>query len=546
MRSLTSVSSHLDNPNKGTDMTLTLNDPLPSDDHHENTRLAGRTIPNATPVPLRRQAKPHRDQAIDLLRFGCLVVVVILHSLMSAAVLGPGGAVEPTVALSNTAGFAAASWLFQIMPLFFIIGGYAGITGWRRTRARGGTWTDYLRARLRRLVVPVTVLIGLAGLGLSVAGELGVSPDLLAEASLRIGQPLWFLAVYVGLTALVPVAVHFHETAPRRSLASLAGAVIVVDSLVAVTGVTGLGYLNFLLVWPLVQQLGFFYADALDRPVNRPIAWFVLVAALLTLVGLVSAGVYSPNMLVNLNPPTGALVLLGVVQMCGLRLGHARLGRMLNAADETTSTSTGEAALDPRVLRAQIWDRVIAWGNRYGMHVYLWHMSIVIVLIGGLGALAQVVSLVPGASELVLPEIGSSWWWATRLPWLMIVMVLSGLVAMAAERIPLPSEQRFASAGRVIAEIAREVRGRETHEQGSAASHVDADGVAPAVSRAGADAVTPTLGHPRLRAAIAVGAAAAGISVALLVGIAPLIWTFVAFGLLLTSLTISAGLTPRR
>src|SRR5690606_28880983 len=176
--------------------------------------------------------------------------------------------------------------------------------------------------------------------------------------------------------------------APRRSLASLAGAVIVVDSLVAVTGVTGLGYLNFLLVWPLVQQLGFFYADALDRPVNRPIAWFVLVAALLTLVGLVSAGVYSPNMLVNLNPPTGALVLLGVVQMCGLRLGHARLGRMLNAADETTSTSTGEAALDPRVLRAQIWGRVIAWGNRYGMHVYLWHMSIVIVLIGGLGALA--------------------------------------------------------------------------------------------------------------------------------------------------------------
>lgn len=58
--------------------------------------------------------------------------------------------------------------------------------------------------------------------------------------------------------------------------------------------------------------------------------------------------------------------------------------------------------------------------------------------------------------------------------------------------------------------------------------------------------MTPTLGHPRLRAAIAVGAAAAGISVALLVGIAPLIWTFVAFSLLIASLTISAGLTPRR
>lgn len=509
-------------------MTLMLNDPAQPVESAvtppEPARPASGLPTAATP----QTSEPHRDLAIDLLRFGCLVVVVILHSMMSAAVLGPDGAVEPTVALSGTQGFTAASWLFQIMPLFFIIGGYAGITGWRRMRARGGTWADYLRARLRRLVVPVTVLIGLAGLGLSAAGELGVSADLLAEASLRIGQPLWFLAVYVGLTAVVPVAVHFHETAPRRSLAALAGAVIVVDSLVAVTGMTGLGCLNFLLVWPLVQQLGFFYADALDRPVRRPITWSVLVVALLALVGLVATGVYSPNMLVNLNPPTGALVLLGVVQMCGLRLGHARLGRMLNAAHETKSTSTGEAALDPRVLRAQIWGRVIAWGNRYGMHVYLCHMSIVIVLIGGLGALAQAVSLVPGASELVLPQIESSWWWATRLPWLIVVMVLSGLVAMAAERVPFPSEQRLASVGRTIAEFAREMRG-----QGSAAS------------RAVAEDVTPTVDRPQLRAAIAVGAATAGIAVALLVGIAPLIWTVVAFGLLIASLTVSAGLTSQ-
>ncbi|WP_262774059.1 acyltransferase family protein [Brevibacterium permense] len=516
-------------------MTLTLNDPLPSDDPHENTQLAASTAPNTPPASPGGQAetgqapaKPHRDRAIDLLRFGCLVVVVILHSMMSSAVLGPGGTVEPVVALSNTARFAAASWFFQIMPLFFVIGGYAGITGWRRTRARGGTWADYLRARLRRLVVPLAVLIGLAGLGLSAAGELGVSPDLLAEASLRIGQPLWFLAVYVGLTALVPVAVHVHETAPRRSLATLAGGFIVVDGLVAVTGMTGLGYLNFLFVWPLVQQLGFFYADALDRPVRRFLAWTVLAAALLALVGLVSAGVYSPNMLVNLNPPTGALVLLGVVQLCGMRLVHARLGRMLNAADEIEGSPTGETALDPRALRAQIWGRVITWGNRYGMHVYLWHMSIVIVLIGSLGALTQAVSFVPGASEFVLPEIGSSWWWATRLPWLIVVMVLSGLVAMAAERIPLPSEQRLASVGRTIVEHVREMLGH-----GSAGA------------RAGAGDIGPTVGRPRLRAAIAVGAATAGIAVALFVGIAPLAWTVAVFGLLITSLTVSAGLTAQ-
>ena len=97
------------------------------------------------------RARSRRDPAIDLVRFACLVVVVVLHSLMSAAVLGPDGSVVPTVALAHTTGFAVASWFFQIMPLFFVIGGCAGIISWRRIRAEGGSWGDYLRARLRQI-----------------------------------------------------------------------------------------------------------------------------------------------------------------------------------------------------------------------------------------------------------------------------------------------------------------------------------------------------------------------------------------------------------
>ncbi|WP_181274981.1 acyltransferase family protein [Brevibacterium oceani] len=502
-------------------------------------------------------ARPRRDPAIDLVRFACLIVVIVLHSMMSAAVLGPDGTVVPTVALSDTSGFAVASWFFQVMPLFFVIGGCAGIIAWRRTRARGGTWADYLRARVRRLVVPVTVLIALTGLGLSVASELGVAAGLLAEASRRIGQPLWFLAVYVGLTALVPLAVHFHERSPRRSLAVLAGAVIVVDGVVAATGVHGLGYLNFVLVWPLIQQLGFVYADALERPVRRLRTWVVLVTALLTVIGLVSAGVYSPNMLVNLNPPTGALVLLGAVQMCALRLVHARLNRMLTlngggGHDDDNAVSGGqsgttidEAAPGPRILRAQIWRWVIDWGNRFGMQVYLWHMSVVIVLIGGLGALAQTVSGIPavwglpGLVGFVLPDIGSGWWWASRLPWLLVVMGLSALVAMLAERIPFPSERGLAAAGRGIGRIICEMRGNA----GTAGVGTPRDaGLTPHVR-----AVTPEVRTltPQVRAAIAVAAATAGIAIALLVGIAPLIWTVLALALLMGSLVIAAGLGSR-
>jgi fucose 4-O-acetylase-like acetyltransferase len=531
-------------------MTLMLNDPAQPAGNAVAPPAGSAVAPPAgsavaPPAPVRRESAPalpaaattqiagsHRDPVIDLIRFGCLLVVVVLHALMSAAVLGPDGAVVPTVALSDTPGFAAASWLFQIMPLFFIIGGYAGITGWRRMRAQGGTWADYLRARLRRLIVPTAVLIVIAGIGLSAAADMGVPSDLIVEASRRIGQPLWFLAVYLGLSSLVPVAVHFHERAPRRSLAVLAGAVIVVDVLTAVTGLLGLGYLNFVFVWPLIQQLGFFFADHLDRPVHRSKVWSVLVAALLLLGGLVAAGVFSPNMLVNLNPPTGALVLLGVAQLCVLRLLYARLNRALSPAQRASGseTNTGitltEATPTFGVVPVQFWGRVIAWGNAFGMQVYLWHMSVVIVLIGALGWLAHTVASFPTGilldlpigpvAEFILPEVESEWWWATRLPWLLAVMGFSALVAMATRRIPFPSERQLAAADRRLMRPVRALSTRTTLRVRAL--------------------------RPQARAAAAIGAATCGIAVALLVGVAPMIWTVVAAGLLVGSLILSAGI----
>lgn len=478
---------------------------------------------------------PHRDGAIDLIRFGCLVVVVILHSLMSGAVLGADGEVVPTVALSGTVGFTVASWLYQIMPLFFFIGGYAAINGWRRTQATGGTWADYIRARLRRLVIPVAVLIGVAGVGLSIASELGVPTGLLAEASTRIGQPLWFLAVYVGLTSLVPLAVHFHERAPRRTIAALAGAVIVVDTFVALTGVTGLGYLNFLFVWPLIQQCGFFYADAIHRPVRVGFAWTTMVLALVALGVLVGVGVYSPNMLVNLNPPTGALVLLGVAQMCILRLSHARLNEIVSGGRQ----STGRA----RDYRARVWQRVISWGNTYGIQVYLWHMPIVIVLIGVLGFGAK---LVAGASfgddlpsaGILLPEIESPWWWLTRLSWLITVMVLTAMLATGMSKVPFPGEERLVRIGGFVAGMSREIAvGSQGHDIA-----VDRETAPRAIARR----MSHRLSNPVCWAGIAVGLAMGGIAIALLAGLAPLIWTLVAFMALMASLVLAAGLkTPR-
>ncbi len=466
------------------------------------------------------------------MRFGCLVVVVVLHAMMATAQLEPGGQVSPTVALTGTTGFTIASWGFQIMPLFFLIGGYAALQQWRRTQADGGTWADYLRVRLRRLVGPVAVLILAAGTGLAVASEFGVPAELLTEASRRIGQPLWFLAVYVGLTSLVPLAARFHDRSPRRTLLALATAVAVVDALAVVTGLSAIGYLNFLFVWPLVQQLGFLYSDLRQRPVRPGAVVAVLVAALAMLGWLVAGGVYSPDMLVNLNPPTGALFLLGVAQMCVLRLVHDRLGE----------------AIAGRTL----WAGVIEWGNRYGMHVYLWHLSAAIVLIGVLGAGAGLLAgmedtVGPWLGSLVLPEVDSPWWWLSRPVWVLAVVGLSMLLAIGMAKVDVPRQDRLVRWGHLLAEVVRSIAARAG--SACAAETVDTvtDDCAKRAVRDPADAAASD--HrpgrqfdQRTRALTAVGLDVLGIAVALLVGIAPLFWTVVSGAALSASLVLGAGL----
>lgn len=65
------------------------------------------------------------------------------------------------------------TWFVQIMPLFFIAGGYAAAASWKRTAATGGTPFTFVRARVQRLVPTALVMIGLLGSYSSAHGSLG-------------------------------------------------------------------------------------------------------------------------------------------------------------------------------------------------------------------------------------------------------------------------------------------------------------------------------------------------------------------------------------
>lgn len=380
----------------------------------------GRAVPTVPALPpfVSAPTTVRRDATIDAVRAACLLVVVLLHSLMVGVELDLDGGLRTSVALSGEPWFAPITWVLQIMPLFFIAGGFTALAQWRRVRADGATAATYVLGRVRRLAVPALLMILAVGAILSLAKGLGADPELLEEASLRIAQPLWFLAVYLGVTALVPVMVWLHERLPVVTIVALATGTVIIDLLHTRVGLP-VGYLNLLFVWPLMQQLGFLLSDGVCSTWSRRrlvMAASVQIALLLTLLGWG----WSPDMIENLNPPTIAIALLGAAQFFVLVLARPWLDQqMLGSTVRSLVQRVGGCA----------------------MTVYLWHMPLILALV-----------VAVWAGGWPLPEPHSAAWWITRIPWIAMISLSVGCFAVGFSSVEQRSLRMF---GRTVVVDAR-------------------------------------------------------------------------------------------
>lgn len=346
-----------------------------------------------------------RDTGIDLLRAICVIGVVVLHAVM-VGVTVVDGAPEFANASEGEAWIVPLSWVLQVMPLFFVIGGFAGLHSWRRLRERGGSAGDFVAARVHRLLRPAVVVIGVVGVLLAALAVAGVPADLVATAGYRYGQPLWFLAVFLLCQSLLPALASAHTRRPILSILLLVVGAGVVDLLRALTGIEGLGMLNLAFVWLSLQQLGFFLADGTVHRLSRRVRAAVGGVALVLLAAAFTGGLSSPDLIAHINPPTAALILVGVVQLSAVSLLRDRI--------EAFSRRPRCAALS-------------AFVNARTMTVYLWHMP---VLLG----MAGVSALIALSTGLALPEPSSAEWWLTRPLWLGAALILTAVVAVALAR----------------------------------------------------------------------------------------------------------------
>lgn len=350
-----------------------------------------------------RTAITARDSGIDLVRAASVLTVVAVHVLLCCVAVAHDD-VTISTAVEDEGWFMIASWGLQVLPIMFIVGGFAAARHWRARRAKGDDARAFATARAVRLLAPALPMIAVVAVALLVAGLAGMPAALVEAGGYWIGRPLWFLAVYLGASALVPVMLRMHEAAPVRTLATLVGGALAVDGLRALTGEPVVGAANLALVWLALQQLGFWLADGSIDRVSRRAATLVLAAVASAFVAITAAGGSTEMLLDHNNPPTSLLVVLGVGQLAALRLGRARLDRVVR---------------DARVAAA------VAWVSPRSMHVYLWHMP----------ALSLVVAagLVAG---LPMPEAGSPLWWLSRP--VMLVATLAVVLVGLAVRPPRP------------------------------------------------------------------------------------------------------------
>ena len=332
-----------------------------------------------------------RDRYADLIRVLAILVVVLGH-WVAAVIIVDDGEVEATQILVVEPWTRLATWIVQVMPLFFLVGGLVNAGSLRRARERGQSSSAWIQKRARRLLRPTLPLLLLWLPMGPVMAWLEVEPGLIELATEAAFVPLWFLVVYLLVIVLAPAAMWLHR---RAGVPLILGAVVLVGVVDALerAEVPVVGELNYLLVFGIAHQLGYLWAEGRlpTWPRSLHLVWGGLGAAVL-LVWLVDYPVSMVGLQAdadsNATPPTLALVALTMVQVGIVVSLRQRADRWLHG-------------------RPMVW-AVVAVIGAVIITVFLWHMTALIVV----ASLTHLAGWWPQVTEI------DAQWWLLRPVWL--------------------------------------------------------------------------------------------------------------------------------
>lgn len=393
--------------------------------------------PSIAAVP----AVTERNRYVDFLRVASIAVVVLGHWLM-AVIAWEGGRIVGGHLLAEAPRLQLLTWVFQVMPVFFIVGGYANAASWSSAERRGVGYGAWMRARAARLLRPTAVFVAVWTALALVVRLAPIDPELVQAGSRLVAVPLWFLAVYFLVIPAVPVMLTAHGRFGVWVPVVLTAAAAAVDLASWGFELPLIGWANFALVWLAVHQLGFLWRDGLLTERGQ-IPWLLAGGGLAALALLVWLGPYPLSMVgvegaarTNNAPPSVPLVALAVWQA----------GLMLLFEDR------GNAWL----ARERPWAAAVT-ANSMVMTVYLWHLTAL--------ALATLALFPTELWPRVAPL--SPVWWALRPLWVLVLALVlvplvllfwrverSTMVAGRTRPLPLGTMGALLGAGGVVAGLA--------------------------------------------------------------------------------------------
>jgi hypothetical protein len=331
-----------------------------------------------------------RNRVVDTWRVIALAVVVLGHWLSASVWIRPDGDVVIMNTLEWIPYAGWFTWVVQVMPIFFFVGGFANARALDHKRANRRTW---IVGRYRRLYTPAVPLI-LTWTGLALVLSPFINTNLIYAGVLNATIPVWFLAVYLALIAVAPFTYAWWNRSGWMSVATLAGIAIAIDVAHIGLDVPGIGWINYLFVWSFVHQLGYAWAtaDRSGRPPSARLGLGLSAAAIVALIALTTMGWYPVAMITipgggpnNITPPNMAVGILAIAQI-GIILASA-------------------GAIRRFASRAGSWRWVVATSGLL-MTIYLWHLtSLSLITAAGIFAFDGVFFSI---------EPGTAVWWLTR------------------------------------------------------------------------------------------------------------------------------------
>jgi len=361
-----------------------------------------------------------RSRAVDVVRVLALGAVVLGHWLKQGWYVDAGRDLHRAGLLGIAPWTHPLTWVFQVIPVFFVVGGFANARSWRSARDRGVGYGAWLAGRTERLTRPVVPLLLFWVVVTPLAPVVGLDGGWLRIASLTSLVPTWFLATYVVVVALTPVTLHAWER--WGVLAPAAGTVVVgvVDLVSIRTGSTAVGALNLLLVFGTLESVGFAWADGWFADRRRAAA--CALGGLGTTMLLVWLGPYGMSMvgvdghgLNNTSPPRATVLSIGLFLACGAISVEPWLARV--------------------VAHPGRWRAVVAVEARL-MTVYLWHLT----ALGLLGAAALAAG---GTGLTAYPDTRE--WWLLRPAWLLALAAATLTLTVLVGRWEDPTARRAGS-----------------------------------------------------------------------------------------------------